>query len=519
MRSVYRIAAAIGGAAFLAMPGWSETTVVSTISGAVEGVAQRDVISFKGIPFAAPPVGALRWRAPLPAASWSGIRSARDFGHDCMQLPFPSDAAPLGTAPSEDCLVVNVWRPAAVARKKPVLVWIYGGGFVNGGSSPAVYDGSAFAKQGIVFVSFNYRLGRFGFFAHPALTAAHEGALANYGLMDQIAALRWIQRNIASFGGDPEQVTVMGESAGGVSVLDLMSSPSASGLFKRAIIMSGGGRTLVDSPSMPKAEQVGVNFARSVGITGDGASALAALRALPAEQVRGDLNLASKSTGEPPLAVRGPILDGETITQSEEAAMEGATAAHIPVIIGTTGADISSVSAATKDALFAGFGKAAARVRAAYDPAGTASLSVVAADISRDRLMTEPARFVAARTRVAGQSAWLYRFSYVASAMRGTWSDAPHATDIPYFFNTVLAKYGAALSAKDAQAAHLANGYLVNFVKTGTPNGPGLPEWSAFDPTNDAVLMISADATAQSVADPLKSRLDAIEPRLDVTTP
>ena len=133
--------------------------------------------------------------------------------------------------------------------------------------------------------------------------------------------------------------------------------------------------------------------------------------------------------------------------------------------------------------------------------------------------MTEPARFVAARTRVAGQPAWIYRFSYVASAMRGTWSDAPHATDIPYFFNTVLAKYGAALSAKDAEAAHLANGYLVNFVRTGTPNGSGLPQWSAFDPTSDAVLMISADATARSVADPLKSRLDAIEPRLDVTTP
>jgi para-nitrobenzyl esterase len=174
---------------------------VTIESGALQGVAENGVLSFKGVPFAAPPVGDLRWRPPQPAAPWSGVRKADQYGHDCMQKPFPSDAAPLGTAPSEDCLVLNVWRPAeAAAGPLPVMVWIYGGGFVNGGSSPAVYSGGAFARKGVVFVSFNYRLGRLGFFAFPALSREQAGAaLGNYGYMDQIAALKWVRRNIATW--------------------------------------------------------------------------------------------------------------------------------------------------------------------------------------------------------------------------------------------------------------------------------------------------------------------------------
>lgn len=223
-----------------------ETVTVET--GKLKGPAAGGVVSFKGIPYAAPPVGDLRWRPPQPAARWSSVRDAAAYGHDCMQLPFPSDAAPLGTTPAEDCLVLNVWAPKHRTGKLPVLVWIYGGGFVNGGSSPAVYDGSQFAKRGLVFVSFNYRLGRFGFFAHPALSKeGKDGLLGNYGYMDQIAAMKWIQRNIAAFGGDPHQVTVFGESAGGGSVHMLMTSPLAVGLFQRAIVESGGGRALMTS--------------------------------------------------------------------------------------------------------------------------------------------------------------------------------------------------------------------------------------------------------------------------------
>jgi para-nitrobenzyl esterase len=288
------------------------TPAVQVEGGSVTGTTGAGVAVFKGIPFAAPPVGPLRWRAPQPVQTWSGVRAADRFGHDCMQLPFPSDAAPLGTTPAEDCLVLNVWRPAASAAPKPVLVWIYGGGFVNGGSSPAVYDGSAFARQDVVFVSFNYRLGRFGFFAHPALSAANEGPLGNYALLDQIAALQWVRANIAKFGGDPAQVTLMGESAGGASVLNLMASPMAKGLFARAIVMSGGGRTLIggvplrgEAGGRPSAETIGVNFATTQGIAGrSDAETLAALRALPADQVRGELNLAYRGPVDVPTTMR-----------------------------------------------------------------------------------------------------------------------------------------------------------------------------------------------------------------------
>src|SRR4029453_9296584 len=225
------------GAALAAAP-------VKTEGGLVSGVVADGVQSWKGIPFAAPPIGDLRWRAPRPAAPWTGVKEARAYANDCMQLPFPSDAAPLGTPPAEDCLYLNVWAPEKPAAPKlPVMVWIHGRGFVNGGGSPAVYDGSEFARRGIVFVSFNYRLGRFGFFAHPGLTKeSPDGPLGNYGYLDQIAALQWVQRNIAAFGGDSKEVTLFGESAGGGSVNTLMISPLARGLFQKAICESGGGR-------------------------------------------------------------------------------------------------------------------------------------------------------------------------------------------------------------------------------------------------------------------------------------
>ena len=257
---------------------WSVAAAFATVdevrveSGRLKGTISNGVVVFKGIPFAAPPVGENRWRAPQPAKPWSGVRAATEFGHDSMQLPFPSDAAPLGTTPSEDCLYLNVWAPVKrSAEKLPVMVWIYGGGFVNGGSSPAVYDGKHFAERGVVFVSFNYRLGRFGFFAHPALTKENpDGPLGNYGYMDQIAALQWVQRNIAGFGGDAANVTLFGESAGGISVLTLLTSAKARGLFQKAIIESGGGRSGIgpprhlheSTPQSPSAESVGVEFGK-----------------------------------------------------------------------------------------------------------------------------------------------------------------------------------------------------------------------------------------------------------------
>ena len=259
-------------------------------SGTLAGIGLDGLKVFKGIPYAAAPVGENRWRAPQPI-SWTGTKEATSFGNDCMQKPFPSDAAPLGEVPAEDCLYLNVWAPDTT-EKAPVVIWIHGGGYVNGGASPAVYDGTEFAKAGVVFVSFNYRLGRFGFFAHPALSAADEGPIGNYAFMDQIAAVQWVKENIAAFNGDPEQITLMGESAGGGSVHTLMQAPASKDLIQRAIIMSGGGRSLMGERSItegtdqyPSAEQIGLNFAEKHGIEGTGPQALKAMRALSAEEV------------------------------------------------------------------------------------------------------------------------------------------------------------------------------------------------------------------------------------------
>jgi para-nitrobenzyl esterase len=484
-------------------------------------------LSFRGIPFAAPPVGNLRWRAPQPAAAWSGVREATELGSDCMQLPFPDDAAPLRTEPAEDCLVVNVWRPvgARAGERLPVLVWIYGGGFVNGGSSPAVYDGSAFARRGLVFVSFNHRVGRFGFFAHPALSAANEGALNNYGFLDQIAALQWVQRNIAAFGGDPEQVTVMGESAGGGSVLNLMTSPMAEGLLDRAIIMSGGGRfgggglPLSAPPGQPSAEQFGVNFARSAGIEGTGPGALAALRALPAEIVRGELNLAAlfnPPSGPPTYA--GPVVDGRVVAGLADAALRNGRAARVPLMIGTTGADIGFAFAQTKDDLFASFGSHADAARRAYDPDGATELGRLVAAVGADRAMHEPARFVAREMVRLGQPVFLYRFTYVAESIRREWQAAPHATEIPFAFDTVAAKYGSALTPADAVAAEAANAYFANFALAGDPNGENLPAWRPFDHDAGNILDFTLNRGPVAGPDPWAVRLDVVAAAAETTS-
>lgn len=502
----------------------SANPVVRTESGKVEGEIVGDVAAFKGIPFAAPPVGDLRWRAPQPVEAWDGVRQVTEYANDCMQLPFPSDAAPLGTEPSEDCLYLNVWRPAEATKRDrlPVLAWIHGGGFVNGGSSPEVYDGSAFAEQGVIFVSFNYRLGRFGFFAHPALTAAAEGPLGNYGYMDQIAALKWVQENIAAFGGDPDKVTIVGESAGGGSVINLMSTPAADGLFERAIVMSGGGRMLMGNtrhiskgrPDNPSAEAIGVNFAKSVGVEGAGPEALAALRALPAEKIVGDLNLTALfgPPSNPPTHAGGPFVDGEIVVGTTEKRVDAGELKASALMIGTTGQDIGFSAAQSKDELFSSFGPYAEAARKAYDPDGSAELRALALAVGADRAMHEPARFIAKEMSAQGVPVYFYRFTYVADSMRSEWPDgAPHATEIPFFFDTIDAKYGDAVTENDAAAAKAANAYFANFAKSGDPNGPGLPHWSAFAADTSNLLDFTLEEGPVEMTDPWKSRLDAVE--------
>src|SRR5437763_2533042 len=317
-RTLVRGAAALSLSLTLSLPATAAANagpVVATDNGKVQGRIENGVATWRGIPFAAPPVGALRWRAPQPVAAWTDVRQADAYGSDCMQLPFPSDAAPLGTPPAEDCLYLNVWKPSKAHGKLPVIVWIYGGGFVNGGSSPPTYSGAPLAKQGALVVSFNYRLGRFGFFGHPQLTSENldGGRLGNYGLMDQIAALEWVKRNAARFGGDPANVTIIGESAGGMSVHALMTSPLADGLFAKAVIMSGGDGSL-NAAGLATVEQAGVEFGKTKDIAANDPQALARLRALAPETVVDGMNLASRQPANPPTYL-GPFVDGKVVLQ------------------------------------------------------------------------------------------------------------------------------------------------------------------------------------------------------------
>jgi para-nitrobenzyl esterase len=510
--------AALTVAAAAALAASAQGAEVKIDSGRLSGAVKDGVQAFKGIPFAAPPVGDLRWRPPQPAQPWSGVRPATEYGHDCMQKPFPSDAAPLGTAPAEDCLVLNVWRPDDGKKALPVMVWIYGGGFVNGGSSPEVYAGDRFARQGVVFVSFNYRVGRFGFFGFPAVTAEHpDEPKGNYGYMDEIAALKWVKRNIAAFGGDPNNVTVFGESAGGGSVHMLLTSPQARGLFAKAIIESGGGRASLlgdrmlsqSKPGLPSLEEIGVNFAKKNGIEGTDAAALAKLRALSADQVTDGLNMASMGGGPGGPTYGGPALDGKIVTAPPQDAYKAGLQAKVPIMIGANSADIGFSFAKTMDEVFAPFGARKAQAMAAYKAGPTSDPRVVGSEVGMDRGMVEPARFTAAAFAAQGLKAYEYRFSYVADSMKGEWkSGAPHATEIPYVFDTVSAKYGKDLTPKDEAVAKAANTYWANFAKTGDPNGPGLPRWPAYTASGDGVMDFRADGTPVGGPDPWKARLD-----------
>ncbi|MXO61371.1 carboxylesterase family protein [Altererythrobacter salegens] len=447
-------------------------TEVATTEGIVAGSLEGGVLSWKGIPFAAPPVGDLRWRAPQPAKSWDGIRQATEYGSDCMQLPFPSDAAPLGTPPAEDCLYANVWKPEGATGKLPVIFWIYGGGFVNGGSSPPTYTGANLAKQGVMVVSANYRVGRFGTFAHPQLTAADPdgGLLGNYGYLDQIAALKWVKDNIAVFGGDPDNVTIVGESAGGMSVHFLVTSPLAKGLFAKAVVMSGGDGQGMGGNNLAGAEKIGVDFAKAKGIAEDDPDALGKLRALSADDVTDGLNLAALFAPlGAPRTFASPFADGKIAVDVAKAYADGKFD-HVPMMIGATSDDIG--------------GKTGSMI------GGARSLS---AAISRQ-----------------GVPVYEYRFSYVAETL-DPGNGAQHASDIPFFFDTQAIKYGDATTARDNAMGKAISTYLVNFAKSGDPNGGELPTWPAYSTAGDEIMDFATDGTAKAVKDPLGAEIDAAQ--------
>jgi para-nitrobenzyl esterase len=519
--SLVAVASATGALLALSTAGAAPAARVTLDSGALQGVVAGGVASFKGIPYAAPPVGDLRWRPPQAPAAWQGVRQAAEYGHDCMQEPFGGDAAPLGTPPAEDCLVANVWTPAERGGARlPVIVWIYGGGFVNGGSSPAVYDGRRFAEQGVVFVSFNYRLGRFGFFAHPALTTENPGGpLGNYGFLDQIAALQWVQRNVAAFGGDPGRVTIFGESAGGASVNMLMVSPLARGLFHGAIVQSGGGRTrtLIRTRHLskpgpdgePSGEQVGVAFAATQGITGEDAAALAALRKLPATALVNGMNLVKPQPGTTP----GVMVDGTVLPEDIDEAFRAGRQARVPYVIGANDLEFGfmPLPPARVDEMLARFGADRDKVRALYEASGAGPTGVLGMHLASDIAMVEPARFLARLAAGAGQPTWQYRFAYVARSLGGKVAGALHATEIPFVLGTVRAKYEGATTPDDVALSDLANKYWVAFATTGDPNGPGLPPWPRFTAENDMIMEFTAEGRAIATHDPWHDRLDWIE--------
>ncbi len=513
------------------------SAIAKTASGKVRGVTSAALEIFKGIPYAAPPVGNLRWRSPQPVKPWNGVRAAIDFAPDCMQLPFRSDAAPLRTTPSEDCLYLNVWAPRKHSGKSlPVMVWVYGGGMVNGGSSPAAYDGSRLADKGVVFVSFNYRLGRFGFFAFPALVL-HGGPVGNYALMDQIAALQWVQRNIAAFGGDPREVTVFGESAGARSVNVLVTSPAAKGLFSRAIIESAS-RSKQFAPvplnepgpnSTPSAIQRGINFARAMGVDGTDEKALAELRQLPAEKIVSRINIGSMSRQSDTFA--GLILDGAILRRAPEDVYKDCGQNPVSVMVGGNSADIGSSSAKTVDALFAPFGTDEAAARRAFDSDSSETFAALARHLGMIEMMIEPARFVAQRVAACGQASYVYRFSYVATPLRARLSGAPHSSEIPYVFETLnqssWGNLGKGLTPADFKMSEQVNAYWVNFAKTGDPNRRGfststgnnaasgvpdnLPNWPQYTARGDGLMDFTTHDGPKGGPDPWAAQLDVVE--------
>ncbi|WP_332770487.1 carboxylesterase/lipase family protein [Phenylobacterium sp.] len=476
--------------------------------GPIEGRSAGGVAAFRGVPYAAAPVGDLRWRPPQPVAAWTAPRDASRFGSDCLQHPLPTFVDPGSGQPrSEDCLYLNVWAPEQ-AKGRPVMVWIHGGGFTIGSGAMAVSDGAALARQGVVVVTLNYRLGRFGFFAHPALARPGEPT-GNYAIMDQIAALQWVKRNIAAFGGDPTNVTVFGESAGGGSVLALMGSPAARGLFHKAIVESGGGRDVLASleasgADAPAGYAAGEAFAEKAGLKAPDA---AALRALPAEKVLGDLAFFNNRNRDD---YTGPMIDGRVVTGNPSAIFARGEQAPVPLIIGFNSAELAGAKAVTggwaKQAA-AKFGPAEAGLRKIYDPNG--GDDGLAANFLSDLIFVEPARFLARAHARAGHPVFLYQFDYVAEAKRATTPGAGHATEIAYVFDTV-GQVDSKVSAQDRAMSAVVSRYWTAFAAYGDPNGAGRPSWPAYRPKADTLLNFMASGGAP-LAGRSAARLDYIE--------
>jgi para-nitrobenzyl esterase len=484
------IAAALTASA-LSTPAWAGPTAKLDV-GVVEGVAAGDVVAYRGIPYAAGPSGPLRWRAPQPVKPWTGVRSAAANGAACPQPHLSDDPWALVGPQSEDCLFLNVFTPAKTPKAgDAVMVFIHGGSFTRGSGGVPLYDGAALAKRGVVVVTINYRLGRLGYFAHPALTAEHAdgGRLGNYGLMDQIAALQWVQKNIGAFGGDPKKVTVFGESAGAVAVQMLTTTQAAKGLFVRAIAESGGG-TASASPirgTPLSGEAFGASWAKSVGVPD---ATPAQLRAIPITDV-----LKAGPTG--------PMVDGVMMLRSPGDTYRKGQQLPVGLMIGGNSHEASLFRenvAGAKAALGAAYPELLEAAKAHPTKAGAES------DLITQSLAIQPSRYLAQKNAALGLPAYSYYFDEVASSDRAQAKGTDHGGELSYLFGTRIDK--EVWDDQDKHVSRLMGDYWVRFAKTGDPNGAGAPVWAPVTKTASPYMDFDAQPhTAQPT--PLEAKIEA----------
>jgi para-nitrobenzyl esterase len=488
---------------------------VRTESGVVEGLpaSGSTIRTFRGIPFAAPPVGDLRWKPPQPAPSWSGVRKAVEFGPRCMQGAIYKDMVFRDSGPSEDCLYLNVWTPANSAQAHlPVMVWIYGGGFNAGSASEPRQDGESLAKKGVVVVSFNYRLGIFGFFSHSELTkeSPHQAA-GNYGLLDQVAALEWVHKNIAAFGGDPDQVTIFGESAGSISVSLLMASPLSKGLFHRAIGESGG--AFLIRPIQPVSSQIEDSRASLDKLFGTGD--LAALRGKSAEAV---LDVALKSER---MACCWPDIDRYFLPESPSAIYGAGKQTHVPLLAGwnadeqgyegllhKTPPSPENYSAKIREL----YGENADDILKAY-PGGTVQqVKESARDLASDRFIAYSTwKWLDMQLETGKSPVYRYHFEQAPPMPEGEPSrGAYHSADIEYVFKTLDSKHLPWTTA-DKKISESISSYWTNFAKTGNPNGPGLPAWPEYKKSDGYELLHLNSENVHAASETLRSRYELLD--------
>jgi para-nitrobenzyl esterase len=474
---------------------------VKTKLGKVQGKQEGAIRTFLGIPYAAPPIGSLRWREPMPAAKWKGVREATVFGPHCMQPPVFADMIFRDPGPSEDCLTLNVWTPAnEKATKLPVMVWIYGGGYQGGSTSEARQDGAVLATNGVVVVTLNYRLGIFGFFTHPALTAESPNkASGNYGLLDQTAALRWVKENIEAFGGDPSNVTLFGESAGAFAVSTQMASPLAKGLFQKAIGESGGAlySGVLGVKTRAEVEQKDAEFARKVYHV----DTLDALRAIPAQEL---LDRATKPAGSTDLIHFAPVVDGYLLPESVSAIFAAGKQNDVPMIAGwnhdeggvLTKTTVESFQKSVHDQ----FGENASKVLVAYPAASDAEAVRPASDLAADTFIAYSTwKWLEVQVTTGKQPVYRYRFDEVVPAdpFHADGNAAYHSGEIAYVFGSQHLLTDFKWTPEDQALSKQMQQYWTNFAKTGDPNGNSLPNWPRYHAASDwQVLHLDAQTGA-----------------------